>query len=189
MENQTSSNNPSENLNNQPKKRRVAWIIIASIIILAALFLSLGGYAAIKQYYNNIQERKNIAQGLKGYEEAMNKISKTLMEDTYGGKTPQETLDMFIDALEKGDIELAGKYFALDVNLSRQKWVDALRDSYENDEISKIIDLLKRLKPSSKQSILETEYEFIVLGDSGLADYILHMNLNEYSKIWKIESM
>jgi hypothetical protein len=39
MENQTNFNNPSENLNNQPKKRRVAWIIIASIIILVALFL------------------------------------------------------------------------------------------------------------------------------------------------------
>jgi hypothetical protein len=189
MENQTNFNNPSENLNNQPKKRRVAWIIIASIVILVALFLSLGGYDAIKQYYSNLQERNGMSQLIKGYEDAMDTISKTLTEDTYGGGTPQETLDMFIDALEKGDIELAGKYFSLDVNLSRQKWEDALADSYENDEISKIVDLLKKLKPSPEQSILKTEYEFIVLGDSGLADYILHMSLNEHSKVWKIESM
>ena len=33
------------------------------------------------------------------------------MTDTYGGKTPQETLRMYIDAVEKGDYELASKYF------------------------------------------------------------------------------
>src|SRR3989337_2696826 len=33
------------------------------------------------------------------------------MADTYGGKTPQETLQMYIDAVEKGDYELAGKNF------------------------------------------------------------------------------
>ncbi|HNW96757.1 MAG TPA: hypothetical protein PKL20_02880, partial [Candidatus Paceibacterota bacterium] len=108
MENQANFNNSSGNLNNQPKKRRVAWIIIASIIILVALFLLFGGYDGIKGVYNNWQDRKNAALMIKGYNEMMDKISKTLTEDTYGGKTPQETLDMFINALEKGDIELAG---------------------------------------------------------------------------------
>ncbi|HPT40104.1 MAG TPA: hypothetical protein PLQ44_00655 [Candidatus Paceibacterota bacterium] len=189
MENQANFNNSSGNLNNQPKKRRVAWIIIASIIILVALFLLFGGYDGIKGVYNNWQDRKNAALMIKGYNEMMDKISKTLTEDTYGGKTPQETLDMFINALEKGDIELAGKYFALDDNLSRQKWEDALKDSYMKGEVPKIIGLLKRLEASSEQSILETEYEFIVLGENGLADYIVHMRLNEYSKVWKIVSM
>ena len=36
---------------------------------------------------------------------------KRAMADTYGGKTPQETLQMYIDAVEKGDYELASKYF------------------------------------------------------------------------------
>lgn len=189
MENQTNFNNSSGNLNNQPKKHRVAWIIIASVIILVALFLLFGGYDGIKQFYKNQQERKNAALMIKGYNEMMDTISKTLTEDTYGGKTPQETLDMFIDALEKGDIELAGKYFILDDNLSRQKWENALKDSNEKGEIPKIIGLLKKLEASSEQSILETEYEFIVLGESGLADYIVHMRLNEYSNVWKIASM
>ena len=33
------------------------------------------------------------------------------MADTYGGKTPQETLRMYIDAVEKEDFELASRYF------------------------------------------------------------------------------
>ncbi len=32
-------------------------------------------------------------------------------EDTYGGATPEETLQLFIDALKAGDIELASKYY------------------------------------------------------------------------------
>ena len=55
MENQTNFNNPSGNLNSQSKKHRVAWIIIASVIILVALFLLFGGYNGIKQFYKNQQ--------------------------------------------------------------------------------------------------------------------------------------
>jgi len=32
-------------------------------------------------------------------------------EDTHGGGTPEETLQLFIDALKSGDIELASKYY------------------------------------------------------------------------------
>jgi len=36
-----------------------------------------------------------------------------MSEDTYGGKTPEETLNLFIEALKKEDLELASKYFVL----------------------------------------------------------------------------
>lgn len=189
MENQTNFNNPSGNLNSQSKKHRVAWIIIASVIILVALFLLFGGYDGIKQFYKNQQERKNAALMIKGYNEMMDTISKTLTEDTYGGKTPQETLDMFIDALEKGDIELAGKYFALDDNLSRQKWEDGLKQVQAEKRLENIIDIAKRSVKSSSQSGLDTEFEFMVLGNDGLAEYTIFLRLNEYSKVWKIVSM
>ena len=38
-------------------------------------------------------------------------IYDAAMADTYGGKTPQATLQMYIEAVEKGDYELASKYF------------------------------------------------------------------------------
>jgi hypothetical protein len=187
MENQTSSNNPSENLNNQPKKRRVAWIIIASIVILVALFLSLGGYGAIKQYYNNIQERKNMSQLIKGYDKMMDVISKTLTEDIYGGKTPQETLNMFIDALEKGDIELAGKYFALDVNLSRQELVDGLSGAIQNGKLEEILQFLKSVEKSPRDFTDMDSYELVMWNkDRSLVDRAIRFELNKYSNVWKI---
>lgn len=38
-------------------------------------------------------------------------LSKPYREDVYGGKTPEETWALFLDALKKKDVELASKYF------------------------------------------------------------------------------
>jgi hypothetical protein len=182
MENQTSSNNPSENLNNQPKKRRAKWIIIALIIILVALFLILGGYNNIKTTIKGLWAVNQYNAGIELYE-------KTMLEDTYGGKTPEETLVMFIDALEKGDIELASKYFILDDNLSRQKWEDGLKQAQEEGRILKIIESINQAEKSENQSGLDSEFQLVILGKDGLAENTIFMKLNEYSKVWKIESM
>jgi hypothetical protein len=48
------------------------------------------------------------------------------MADTYGGKTPQETLRLYIEAVEKGDYELASKYFIGDKQVEWQKRIKNL---------------------------------------------------------------
>lgn len=65
------------------------------------------------------------------YEEAM--------KDTYGGKTPQETLSLYISAVEKGDYELASKYF---IGTRQQKELDDLKIA-NNDGIKKYIEILR----------------------------------------------
>jgi hypothetical protein len=182
MENQIGLNNPSGNLENKPKKRRAKWIIIALIIILVALFLILGGYNNIKTTIKGLWAVNQYNVGIELYE-------KTMTEDTYGGKTPEETLVMFIDALEKGDIELASKYFVLDDNLSRQKWEDGLKQAQEEGRILKIIKSIDQAEKSENQSGLDSEFQLVILGEDGLAENTIFMKLNEYSKVWKIESM
>lgn len=44
-------------------------------------------------------------------EQYLKDLKRAYDEDTYGGKTPEETLALFIAALKKGDIELASRYF------------------------------------------------------------------------------
>ena len=51
-----------------------------------------------------------------------------LMADTYGGETPQETLRMYIEAVEKGDYELASRYF---IEGNQKKEVDSFRGATE----------------------------------------------------------
>jgi hypothetical protein len=62
------------------------------------------------------------------------------MADTYGGKTPAETLSLYIEAVKKGDYELASKYF---VERNRQKELDDLRGS-KTENITNIVILLEQ---------------------------------------------
>ncbi len=50
--------------------------------------------------------------------------------DTYGGATPEETLALFIAALEKEDIELASKYFLPE---DREEITKRLEGEYQVD--------------------------------------------------------
>jgi len=111
-----------------------------------------------------------------------------LAQDTYGGKTPQETLDMFINALEKGDIELAAKYFALDDNLSRQKWEDGLLQAKNEGRIEEIIKELKLAQDNPREDN-PNAYQFAIFDNQGRVIHTIYMELNEYSGVWKIKSM
>lgn len=42
------------------------------------------------------------------------RAEKAILNDKFGGKTPQETIDLYLDALRKGDVELAAKYIFKD---------------------------------------------------------------------------
>jgi len=73
--------------------------------------------------------------------------------DTYGGATPEETLELFISALEKGNIELASKYF---VSEKQKEWEEELEKFQKN---GLILELKQRL------GVLEEKYP-LVRGDS-----------------------
>ena len=85
---------------------------------------------------------------------------EAMRQDTYGGKTEQETLDLFRDALRSGDIELASKYFKIEDDLSRGNWLKVFGIFKEQSLLGKIADDI-----SSDTTILE---------------------FNEYTGVWKI---
>jgi len=174
----------------QPKRRKkVALIaIIVSFIVLGGLFLYLGGYQVLKEGYKRWHESKQAYEAMQKFEQAMKEYNKTLEEDTYGGKTPQETLVMFISALEKGDIDLAAKYFALDENLSRKQWEDGLKKAKEEGRIEEIVSLLKRAKDLPRESNPQT-YQFAIFDKNGMVSHTIYMTFNQHSGVWKIESM
>lgn len=120
--------------------------------------------------------------------EAQKMIEDAYRNDTYGGKTPQETLDLFVEALRAGDIELASKYFALDDNLSRGQWLQFLyevKNSGKLETMANDISLYARPMPSS----YEGDYSFALFNDDGIVEVLIDMELNPISKVWKIESL
>ena len=61
-------------------------------------------------------------------------------EDKYGGKTPEETYDMFIEALQKEDIELASKYFVIN---KQDDWLKTLGEIKDSSSLEKFISELQ----------------------------------------------
>jgi hypothetical protein len=78
-------------------------------------------------------------------------------KDTYGGKTPQETYEMYLDALKKGDIELASRYYVRKYQESGRKSLQRLKEigSYERwvasrPEWNNFIEISKGALPNKR---------------------------------------
>ncbi len=109
--------------------------------------------------------------------------------DVYGGKTPQETLDLFIAALDKGDVSLAAKYFMLDDKLSREKWVKSLNELKNKGLLDDMAKDLKGAKPDLNERIDENDYKLAVKDKYGNVLNLISIRLNTYSQVWKIEDL
>ncbi len=78
-------------------------IVISGILILGlALLYFLIPYS----YYSYHSWKIN-----KDYKEFEKSFLDYLKSDVYGGKTPEETYNLYLSALKKGDLELASKYY------------------------------------------------------------------------------
>lgn len=125
-------------------------------------------------------------------------------KDIYGGKTPEETYNMFVSALKQGDAELASKYFVL----GRQgEELAKFKEKKEKDELQKYINDLPEwgeMRESGKQEGEVREFlypvnvskhiEFIdkLTGKKeiilpGTYNNSLLFHLNIVTNIWKIE--
>ncbi|MEK7182517.1 MAG: hypothetical protein AAB679_02065, partial [Patescibacteria group bacterium] len=105
-------------------------------------------------------------------------------KDTYGGKTPEETLGLFVDALKKGDTTLASKYFVLD---KQKEMGDNFKKGLKNGSIDLLLSVLNKEKIASKLS--ENNYRFTTVDANGVAEFNFDLILNELTNIWKIESL
>jgi len=112
-------------------------------------------------------------------EQELKELERRYAEDTYGGSTPEETLQLFIDALKRGDVELASKLFALE---EQEKWNQELSRIKQRGSLQLMIeDLLKATK--SKQE--EDQVFFTVTNDKNVVTVLIDIRKNIGGK-WKI---
>ncbi len=150
------------------KKHKIFWGIV---LILFAIFAFESGIVVYKSW-NDTQKIKRLAEDLEKYERDL-EAKKTA--DTIGGNTPQETLNMFIKAVEAGNYELASKYMVIE---EQEKWKEDLSTAKNVDF------LLNNLKEGLMK---EGEYSF------NKNKYFLHNPLTSFtlypSGNWKIEKI
>jgi hypothetical protein len=173
--------------------KKKVWVIVAAV---AALVVVIGGIFIWENYFSADAKRsRQLRENYNKAEAAMSAFEKAMREDTYGGKTPQETLDMFIDALKKGDVELASKYFMLDTNtqspdyLTRRKWEEGLVEFKNKGELENIIKIALSTKPDLEAAISTDYFVFSARDEKGILITDIDLRLDKYSGIWKIVSM
>ncbi|AKM84052.1 TPA: hypothetical protein DCZ46_01845 [Candidatus Campbellbacteria bacterium] len=93
--------------------------IVLGVVVLV-IFLGLGYlYNQKNEEFKLITNDEELAEFMKDMEEGdveeyLAKKDQLYAQDIYGGATPEETLDLYIEALKVGDLELASKYFRLE---------------------------------------------------------------------------
>jgi len=188
---QASSNVPSPKLSLKNK-------YIKSAVILLTVFLFVGGLAYVWNQWLSPAAIEGWKYDLyqKYY---VDKYENAMREDVWGGKTPEETLQLFIEALKKGDIELASKYFALNTNenseyyLTHEEWKIAIEKTRDERGLESIISGLKDLKPVGYSESYKWKdskgFSFEKLNEDGTVGVTVELVSNPYSGVWKIESM
>ena len=154
-------------------KTKKIFLIVA--ILVAAGFL-LWGTNWLFQYY---QYRTGPEYKAQKYIEEM---EKKYREDAYGGTTPEETLQLFIDALKAGDTDLASKYFVMDKQV---EWRNYLQEAKDKNNLNKLIDEAQLLKLSKKD---DKRAFFTIANKQNVVEVqvVIVLTLN---KKWKIEDL
>jgi len=102
------------------------------------------------------------ARSVKKFAEEMERVYR---EDKYGGKTPEETYDLFISALKAGNIELASKYFE---PYAQDNWLETLVQYKKENSLDVFILELEKTRSKWKKvvttdsNITAFEYEVII---------------------------
>ena len=137
--------------------------------------LAIGGLLAWKVYELRSGKRavEDLAERLK---RAGDELYQKQLADTVGGKTPQETLRMYIEAVEKGDYELASKYFVI------EKQEDQLKNLQKLNVESKH----EYLQLLEKVLVIEGGYETTDKRYYSFEDPILVRMALYPSGVWKI---
>lgn len=113
-------------------------------------------------------------------------LQKPFKEDTYGGKTPEETWGMFLDALAKDDVDLAVKYFFF---YDRDKQLARIEEG-------KKLGRYESAKAFYKKGPLIKDEIYGSMGYYHISQYLekekyveaysINFQINKYTKLWKL---
>lgn len=155
-----------------------ASFILGVLILIVVVFLGLTAYLFGYPQYQKQQLEKETKEFLEQY------ANKYSMEDTTGGATPEETWSMFVEALKKGDIELAAKYFDPRERDKALEWLKIVKNNNGLEEMTR--DLTSYMISKSKEKSDLIEY---IVGpkEDGENSMIYPVFVkNSYTSIWKI---
>jgi len=112
------------------------------------------------------------------------KLLEMQASDDFGGATPEETMDAFIEALKKGDTELASRYFVFN---KQAQMAEELAIGKKNGVLDLLIDDLGKEKKEFK--ISENHIRYRTFNKDNVAEFSFDLVSNKETQVWKIESL
>jgi len=165
----------------EEQKRKYWKFVLGLIAVIVGVFVLANVGLWLWQKYDLWQGQKRVQQMAEALKKFEAEDYARAMADTYGGKTPQETLQMYIDAVEKGDYELASKYFIGD---KQDEELNKLNNTNENKKDLEIyLEFVKTAK--SWRSSLEDK-NFVMEAKTNLGPSIFIRFKIYPNGIWKI---
>ena len=156
-------------LNKKNLKLAIKILIAAFVVFWIIVF-------ALSALYTYLEEKKQ--------QKFIEELKRPYLEDTYGGATPEETFEMFLDALKKGDIDLASKYFIIE---KQKEWKEFLMDVEKNGKSDSMLSDLNR-KREYKGSLYENNQQYTIKNENG--ELIVLLNFVKYpSGVWKLTEL
>lgn len=110
-------------------------------------------------------------------------LEQRYAEDTFGGNTPEETLQLFIAALESGNIDLASKYFVIEKQGEKKEDFSLGK---QNGSLNQFLILVKKAKNSEK--LLGDRSQFVIINENNEALMSIDLIKIPNGK-WKISSL
>ena len=162
-------------------------------LFLAIVVVAAGGYFVWNRFFSPeaAYERKML-EGQRLYQQAVDIYQQQQREDIYGGKTPEETLKLFIEALRERNVELASKYFVLkfaDLYAVQKEYKESLLQAKDEGRIEEIIKNVERLVLSNRKLASADGVEYIARDENGVVEYSAILRKIDSTGIWKIESL
>ncbi len=120
---------------------------------------------------------------LKEQERELRKLTKLYKSDHYGGKTPEETLRLFVEALKKKDYKLAAKYYVPE----KWEWAEEEMKKWLSNEkaVSKFLEAYDNNNMQINENTVGTAI-ILIYFDEQSPPYGIKMIKNEINNIWKI---
>ena len=130
------------------------------------------------------------AQGVRAAYDYYSRVQNNFAADTYGGKTPEETIQLFTKALEEDNLELAAKYMRRDKNGKEDpRYLETLK-SLTTEQKQAFLFKLKSVKVDSNDDGSNGySARFSTLDKDGHANFSINLYNGHYTPVWKIDNM
>lgn len=154
-------------------------------VVLLALAVYLKGYF---QWYADGAKYRDINANAQAYLAAQEKNQAALeaqyKNDPYGGATPEETLRLFIEALEKKDYTLASNYFI------PEERAESLKKMPEGVQSGGFDALIKAYRTGRIQTAVNGDKsEIEVFSTSEPAPFFFQFVTNPFTNKWLISGL